>query len=146
MKFLLQIKLKGVFFNFHQWEEWSGCLKLFSWSISSGLKAMWEGLYQVTRTRNIDIQVSFNPNFLIDFSKNTWTDKVLTYWRLFMDVVRVDSTIMYWKMLKLLQTFALFVVEALSTLINCLFLILALNRIFPDLVEFWWIVKSLSLI
>jgi len=39
-------------------------------------------------------------------------------------------------MLKLLQNFALFVVEALSTLINCLFLILALNRIFPDLVEF----------
>jgi len=41
---------------------------------------MWKGLNQVTRTRNIDIQVSFNPNFLIDFSKKYFNrDKVLTW-------------------------------------------------------------------
>jgi len=56
---------------------------------------MWKGLNQVTRTRNIDIQVSFNPNFLIDFSKNTLTEIRCLHGRLFMDVVRVGSTIMY---------------------------------------------------
>jgi len=49
----------------------TGCLISIGWSLSSGFESMGKGLH-VTGTRNIDIQVSFNPNLLIEFSKSTW--------------------------------------------------------------------------